>query len=74
LIDRFRAACHEAIPAQVIRPAELRDPDDLHVLACAVGVQADAIVAGDKDLLAMKSFEGIRIIDAREALKLKGSA
>lgn len=74
LMVRFRAAFHEAIPARVARPPELRDHDDLHVLACAVGVQADAIVTGDKDLLTMKSFEGIRITNAQEALKLIGVA
>lgn len=74
LMVRFRAAFHEAVPAQVVRPAELRDPDDVHVLACAVGIKADAIVTGDKDLLAIRSFGGIRIIQAQEALKTLGLA
>ena len=72
LMARFRAACYEAAPAQTMPPAELRDPDDLHVLACAVSAQADAIVTGDKDLLSMNSFEGIPIIDVREALRRMG--
>jgi hypothetical protein len=29
--------CHEAVPALIPTPPELRDPDDVHVLACAVG-------------------------------------
>jgi predicted nucleic acid-binding protein len=49
-------------------PASLRDPDDVHVLACAVAAAADAIVTGDDDLLSMKSFEGIPIMKARDAL------
>ena len=69
---RFRAACHEAAPARIVPPAELRDPDDLHVLACAVSAEADAIVTGDKDLLTLGSFAGIPIMDAAEALKLLG--
>ena len=69
---RFRAACNEAIPAQVMPPPELRDPDDLHVLACAVGASADAVVTGDKDLLTLKVFEGIPIINAGEALRRLG--
>jgi uncharacterized protein len=72
MATRFRAACHEAVPARIAPPADLRDPDDLHVLACAVGAEADAIVTGDKDLLVLKSFEGIPIIDATEALKRLG--
>ena len=69
---RFRAACHEAVPARIVPPAELRDPDDVHVLASAVSAEADAIVTGDKDLLTLGSFAGIPIIDASEALKRLG--
>ena len=69
---RFRAACHEAAPARVVPPAKLRDPDDVHVLACAVSTGADAIVTGDKDLLDLEFFEGIPIIAAAEALKRLG--
>jgi uncharacterized protein len=72
LAGRFRAACHEAVPARIMPPVELRDPDDLRVLACAVGAAADALVTGDKDLLSLKSFEGIPIIDAAEALRRLG--
>lgn len=72
LTERFRAACHEAVPARIIPPAELRDPDDVHVLACAVTAEADAIVTGDKDLLALKTFAGIPILKVREALEKLG--
>ena len=42
--------------AQIVEPQPLqaavsRDPDDDHVLACALVVQADLIVSRDKDLL-----------------------
>ena len=74
LTNRFRAVCHEALPATIIPPAELRDRDDLHVLACAVAAGADAIVTGDKDLLTLKNFEGIPIIEPTEALKRLGIA
>jgi putative PIN family toxin of toxin-antitoxin system len=72
LASRFRASCHEGVPARVMPPAELRDPEDLHVLACAVGAQADLIVSGDKDLLTLGSFERIPIVVAAEALKRLG--
>ena len=49
LMARFRAACYEAAPARIMPPAELRDPDDVHILACAVAAEADALVTGDKD-------------------------
>src|SRR5208283_1886576 len=53
-------------------PPQLRDPKDLLVLAAAVAARADAIVTGDDDLLSMKSFEGIPIIEVREALEHLG--
>ena len=61
------------VPASPIpAPPSLRDPDDLAVLACAVSAAVDVIITGDKDLLTLKSFEGIPIIDAAEALRRLG--
>lgn len=49
-------------------PSVCRDPDDDHVLECAVAGHADAIVTGDRDLLALVEFRGIRILTLREFL------
>jgi len=46
-----------------------RDSDDDAVLACALAAQADLIVSGDQDLLVLKSFEGIPILNAVQALE-----
>jgi uncharacterized protein len=59
-------------PSPLPLPPELRDPKDLHVLECAVAAHADAIVSGDEDLLTLRSFQGIHIINAREALRQLG--
>lgn len=40
----------------------VRDPDDDKILECALEAAADIIVAFDKDLLALKEFEGIKIV------------
>jgi uncharacterized protein len=72
LTEHFPAACHEAVPARIILPAELRDPDDVHVLACAVTAEADAIVTDDKDLLTLKMFASIPILKVRETLEKLG--
>lgn len=47
-----------------------RDPDDDHVIACAIAAQADAIVSGDRDLLDLGGFRGILILTAAQALAL----
>jgi hypothetical protein len=59
--------------AQLVRPASiapvvLADPEDDHVLACAVAAQADLIVSGDSHLLNLKTYQGIPIVNALEAL------
>ncbi len=59
-------------PAVVAIPANLRDPDDLAVLACAVAANADLIVSGDKDLLSLGSFHGIPIVSAIDAARTLG--
>jgi putative PIN family toxin of toxin-antitoxin system len=61
--------------AEVIVPPPLpqpvcRDPDDDHVLACALGAQADLIISGDADLLNLRQYQNIRIVAAAEALRL----
>ncbi|MEO0509694.1 MAG: putative toxin-antitoxin system toxin component, PIN family [Verrucomicrobiota bacterium] len=50
---------------------ESSDPDDNWILATAVEGGADLLVTGDKnDLLKLKEVGGVRIVNAREALKL----
>ena len=74
IMRRYREASVEIIPAQIAPPENLRDADDAHVLACAVAAEADMIVSGDNDLLTLKSFQGIPILNAVEALALLETA
>jgi putative PIN family toxin of toxin-antitoxin system len=48
-----------------------RDPNDDMVLECAVLSGAQVIVSGDKDLLVLGSYEGIRIVTPAEFLQEK---
>jgi putative PIN family toxin of toxin-antitoxin system len=45
-----------------------RDPNDDHVIATALAVNADFIVTGDKDLLALTQYQSIRILTPRAFL------
>ena len=72
ILARFREVAQIIEPPALAAPASLRDPDDVHVLACAVAAAADAIVTGDHDLLALEKFEGIPIIEVKEAMHRLG--
>jgi putative PIN family toxin of toxin-antitoxin system len=49
-------------------PRIVRDPDDNHVLACALAARAELIVSGDRDLLDLGTFRDVRILNPSEAL------
>jgi len=49
---------------------KIRDLDDLKVIACALTGQADYTVTGDKDLLMLRQFDGIKILTPAEFLKV----
>jgi len=51
-------------------PRIVSDPDDDVVIGTAVAAQADFIVTGDKALLAVAEWEGVRIVSAVKALRL----
>lgn len=47
------------------------DPDDDHVLACAVAAHADLIVSGDKQhLLSLGRYQGIAIVAPADAVQI----
>ena len=46
-----------------------RDPDDNKYLACAVDGGAAFIVSGDRDLLTLKAFRGIPIMNPRRFME-----
>lgn len=48
----------------------LRDIKDTKIIACAVSAKADYIVTGDKDLLVLKKYGEIRILNPKTFLDL----
>jgi putative PIN family toxin of toxin-antitoxin system len=46
-----------------------RDPDDDHVIACALAAKADFVVTGDDDLLMLGDVEGVRIVTVADLLR-----
>lgn len=67
VFDGYAALVVNVSPLAVPRVVE-RDPDDDHVIACAVSARADAIVSGDHDLLDLGEHQGIAILTAADAL------
>lgn len=57
-----------AVLAQIVEAALVNrvspDPDDDHVLACAIAANAQIVVSGDRDLLNLKYYHGTDIFSA----------
>jgi len=51
----------------------LEDMPDNQILECAVAAQADVIVTGDHQLLALREFEGIAIVRLADFLRMMPS-
>ncbi len=49
------------------------DPNDDHVLAAAIDGAAEYLVTGDRGLLGLGSYRGVRIVNARELLDVMRS-
>lgn len=49
------------------------DPADDRVLECALGGKARCIVSGDKHLLRLKEFKGIKVVRAKGLLDIIGT-
>ena len=60
--------------AQLVRPTAhppsvVRDPDDDHVIACALEAEAEVIVSSDDDLLTLGRYRDIAILSIPQMLR-----
>lgn len=70
IVGELRRMALMVTPDNVPRVIE-NDPDDDHVIACAVAAQADLIVSGDKHLHNLGGqYKGIRIVSPAEAIEI----
>lgn len=67
LVGRYTALASLVLPRATPRVVE-RDPDDDHVIACALAAKAQLIVSGDKDLLVLDSYRNIAIVTPAQAI------
>jgi putative PIN family toxin of toxin-antitoxin system len=61
--------------AELVSPRRMvkvirEDPSDNRVLECALGGRAKYVISGDKHLLQIRKFRGIRIVRAKEFLDI----
>ena len=68
LVAEFRKLAAIVLPAEIPSNA-VRDTKDTPILACAVGGQADFIVSGDSDLLALGAYADIPILTPTQFLE-----
>lgn len=72
IVGEIRRLAVMAAPVDVPRVVA-DDPDDDHVLACALTAQADLIVSGDKHLLNLGGqYQSIAIVTPAQAVQLVG--
>lgn len=60
LMRTYKNLTRIVMPAFI--PPTSTDPDDDHVLACALAARADFVVSGDNDLLSIEDYRGIPIV------------
>jgi putative PIN family toxin of toxin-antitoxin system len=60
--------------AELVKPARrvnvFKDEPDNRILECALSGEADLLVTGDKKVLQLREYKGVRIVSLREYLEL----
>jgi putative PIN family toxin of toxin-antitoxin system len=69
LVNQYRRLAYRVTARELPRQIS-RDPDDDHVIACALAAPAELIVSGDRDLLNLSKHQGIRMVTAADAVRI----
>lgn len=67
--DVLKRLCRVVSPRERIKAVK-QDPDDNMILECAVEAGSDYIITGDRHLLCMHEYRGIKIISPAEFIRL----
>lgn len=70
IVDRYAALARLVRPAAT--PAIAPDPDDDVVIGTALAAQAALVVTGDRLLLSVEAYRGIRIVGVSQAIRIAG--
>lgn len=68
LVDRYAEFALVVRPTPTPRIAS--DPDDDVVIGTALAAKADLLVTGDRPLISVSEYQGVRIVGVAEALEL----
>jgi putative PIN family toxin of toxin-antitoxin system len=69
---RVLVGVSELVSPKTLPDAVPDDPDDNHIVACAVEGRADLIVSGDRHLLALGQYNGIPVVRPMDFLRTVG--
>jgi putative PIN family toxin of toxin-antitoxin system len=64
-VELFRSRMEIATPAKLASPVS-RDPDDDNIPGTGIAGKCSCIITGDKDLLVLRCFADITILDPSE--------
>ena len=72
LYSEIILSCAELVSPNFTLNVIIKDPADDRILECAVEGGVDYLVSGNKHLLDVKEFQGIKIVTARQILEILG--
>jgi putative PIN family toxin of toxin-antitoxin system len=72
LLKLFATGFHIVFTTRTPEIHVVADPDDDKFIACALALKAGCVVSGDKALVDVRLYQGIRIVTPREFLETMG--